>query len=78
MEEDVKLKILFNKQALVVYCQASLKLDVFYGKLREACKLPPNQPITAKWIDNEGMKKNIHSIFTKKFSRRPLHNFIST
>ena len=54
-EDDVKLKILYNKQALVVYCKPPLKLDGFYQRLREACKMPPTQPITAKWVDPEGM-----------------------
>jgi atypical protein kinase C iota type len=52
-EDDVKLKILYNKQALVVYCKPPLKLDAFYQRLREACKMPPTQPITAKWVDPE-------------------------
>lgn len=53
-EEDVKLKILYHKQALVVYCKPPIRLDGFLLKLREACKIPPSQPITAKWIDSEG------------------------
>ena len=52
--EDVKLKIYYNKQALVVYCKPPLKMEVFLEKMREACKIPPTQPITAKWIDPEG------------------------
>lgn len=56
MEEnqDFKVKIFFNRQALVVYLRDSITLDHFYSKIREACKLNTNQPITIKWIDNEG------------------------
>jgi len=51
--EDVKLKLYYNKQALVVYCKPPLKMEIFLEKMREACKIPPTQPITAKWIDPE-------------------------
>lgn len=53
-EQDFKVKIFFNRQALVVYLHDSVTLDLFYSKIREACKFNSNQPITIKWIDNEG------------------------
>jgi atypical protein kinase C iota type len=53
VEQETKVKIFFNKQVLVVYFGSAIGLDIFYARLREACKLTPNQPITAKWIDNE-------------------------
>uniref|UniRef100_A0A7E4V9L7 Protein kinase C-like 3 n=1 Tax=Panagrellus redivivus TaxID=6233 RepID=A0A7E4V9L7_PANRE len=52
-EGDVKLKVFYNKQVLIIYCKPPLKLDGFYAKLRDACKIAPTQPITTKWIDND-------------------------
>lgn len=54
VEQETKVKIFFSKQVLVVYFGSTIGLDIFYARLREACKLQPNQPVTAKWIDNEG------------------------
>ncbi|KAH7710155.1 hypothetical protein AAVH_22560 [Aphelenchoides avenae] len=53
VEQETKVKIFFSKQVLVVYFGSTIGLDIFYARLREACKLQPNQPVTAKWIDNE-------------------------
>uniref|UniRef100_A0A0N5AAQ0 Protein kinase C n=1 Tax=Syphacia muris TaxID=451379 RepID=A0A0N5AAQ0_9BILA len=56
MEEDndVKLKTRFHGQVLILYAKIPLRLDTFLADLREACKQPQNQPITVKWIDEEG------------------------
>lgn len=54
-DQDFKVKIFFNRQTLVVYLRDSITLDFFYSKIREACKFSTNQPITIKWIDNEGI-----------------------
>ncbi|KAI1706461.1 protein kinase domain-containing protein [Ditylenchus destructor] len=51
--QDFKVKIFFNRKTLVVYLSEAINLETFYSKIREACKLTSNQPITVKWIDNE-------------------------
>ncbi|KAK0393257.1 hypothetical protein QR680_000121 [Steinernema hermaphroditum] len=53
-EADIKLKTRFQGQVVVLYCKSPLKLNTFFSCLREACKQPTNQPITVKWIDDEG------------------------
>lgn len=51
---QLKVKIFFDRQTLVIYLLETISLDSFYGKIREACRITSNQPITVKWIDNEG------------------------
>ncbi|CAJ0958851.1 unnamed protein product, partial [Mesorhabditis belari] len=53
-ESDIKLKTRFGGQVLVLYQKLPLRLETFLGSLREACKQQQNQPITVKWIDDEG------------------------
>jgi len=52
-EQDLRVKVFYDRQALILYFRDGPTLDYFYGKIREACKLTPNQPITVKWIDTE-------------------------
>ncbi|CAG9538793.1 unnamed protein product [Cercopithifilaria johnstoni] len=52
--EDVKLKTRFQGQVLVLYAKVPLRMETFLNNLREACKQTYNQPITVKWIDEEG------------------------
>lgn len=47
-------------QMVVIYQRLPLRLATLYAALREACKQPSNQPITIKWIDEEG------TLFIKK------------
>lgn len=51
--DNLKIKIFFDNQALVIYFQASLTLERFLAKVKEVCNLHNNQIITIKWIDNE-------------------------
>ncbi|VDN59470.1 unnamed protein product [Dracunculus medinensis] len=53
-ETDVKLKTRFQGQVLVLYAKVPLLLDSLLSSLREACKQSSSQPITVKWIDDEG------------------------
>ncbi|TMS40111.1 hypothetical protein L596_006533 [Steinernema carpocapsae] len=53
-EGDIKLKTKFQGHVVVLYSQTPLKLNTFLAILREACKQPTNQPITVKWIDDDG------------------------
>ncbi|VDM91679.1 unnamed protein product [Onchocerca ochengi] len=53
--EDVKLKTRFQGQVLVLYAKIPLRMETFLNNLREACKQAYNQPITVKWIDEEGL-----------------------
>lgn len=53
--DNLKIKIFFDNQALVIYFQASLTLERFLAKVKEVCNLHNNQIITIKWIDNEGI-----------------------
>ncbi|VDM44615.1 unnamed protein product [Toxocara canis] len=53
-ENDVKLKTRFHGQVLILYARIPLRLENLLASLREACKQAPNQPITVKWIDEEG------------------------
>lgn len=51
---DLKVKLFYNRQTLVIYLRENITLEVFYEKVRKACKLSSNLPITVKWVDNEG------------------------
>uniref|UniRef100_A0A915E159 Protein kinase C n=1 Tax=Ditylenchus dipsaci TaxID=166011 RepID=A0A915E159_9BILA len=52
-DHDFKVKIFFDRQTLVIYVPDSVGLSLFYEKVRDACNLSHNQPITVKWIDIE-------------------------
>ena len=47
---------------LVLYERPPLRLDSLVGSLRDACKQPSNQPITVKWIDDEGEEAKLKTI----------------
>ncbi|PAV56910.1 hypothetical protein WR25_15755 [Diploscapter pachys] len=53
-DTDIKLKTRFLGQVVVLYARPPLQVDSFFSILREACKQPPNQSITVKWIDEDG------------------------
>ncbi|CAJ0577920.1 unnamed protein product, partial [Mesorhabditis spiculigera] len=53
-DSSIKLKTRFGDRVLVLYESQPLRLDAFWRTLREACKLGSNQPITVKWVDDEG------------------------
>ncbi|KAK6737393.1 hypothetical protein RB195_019849 [Necator americanus] len=63
MEEDIdiKLKTRFLGQVLVLYARPPLQLDSFFSLLRDACQQPSSQPITVKWIDEDGDPVSIDS-----------------
>ncbi|EPB71012.1 kinase C-like 3 family protein [Ancylostoma ceylanicum] len=63
MEEDsdIKLKTRFLGQVLVLYARPPLQLESFFSLLREACQQPSSQPITVKWIDEDGDPVSIDS-----------------
>lgn len=46
-------------QVVVLYARPPLQVDSFFSILREACKQPPNQSITVKWIDEDGKRFQI-------------------
>lgn len=46
---------IFVFQVLVLYAKIPLRMETFLNSLREACKQSYNQPITVKWIDEEGV-----------------------
>ncbi|MFH4974398.1 hypothetical protein AB6A40_001107 [Gnathostoma spinigerum] len=53
-DTDVKLKTRFQGQVLILYSKIPLQLETLLCDLRDACKQARNQPITVKWIDEEG------------------------
>ncbi|CAD6199804.1 unnamed protein product [Caenorhabditis auriculariae] len=63
MEEDtdIKLKIRFLGQVVVLYARPPLVLDSFFSLIKEACKQPSSQEITVKWIDEDGDPVSIDS-----------------
>ncbi|KJH50521.1 kinase domain protein [Dictyocaulus viviparus] len=63
MEEecDIKLKTRFLGQVLVLYARPPLLFETFFTLLKEACKQPSSQPITVKWIDEDGDPVSIDS-----------------
>ncbi|CAJ0607063.1 unnamed protein product [Cylicocyclus nassatus] len=60
-ETDIKLKTRFLGQVLVLYARPPLQLDSFFALLKEACQQPSSQPITVKWIDEDGDPVSIDS-----------------
>lgn len=46
---------IFVFEVLVLYAKIPLRMETFLNSLREACKQTHNQPITVKWIDEEGL-----------------------
>ncbi|KFD56381.1 hypothetical protein M514_02836, partial [Trichuris suis] len=51
---DVKLKIAFKDDVMILYAQPPLTLDQFHDLVRSACQLEIKMPFTVKWIDEEG------------------------
>ncbi|KAE9415536.1 hypothetical protein Angca_004369 [Angiostrongylus cantonensis] len=60
-ETDIKLKTRFLGQVLVLYARPPLVFDAFFTLLKEACQQPSSQPITVKWIDEDGDPVSIDS-----------------
>jgi hypothetical protein len=53
--EALKVKIFFERQIFIIYLAESIAIDSFFCKVREILKLTPNQVVTVKWIDSEGL-----------------------
>uniref|UniRef100_A0A914XDQ6 Protein kinase C n=1 Tax=Plectus sambesii TaxID=2011161 RepID=A0A914XDQ6_9BILA len=51
---EMKLKARFLGEVLVLYTRLPLVVDRLMSELRSACKQPPGELITVKWIDEEG------------------------
>ncbi|KAJ1346825.1 Protein kinase C-like 3 [Parelaphostrongylus tenuis] len=60
-ETDIKLKTRFLGQVLVLYARPPLVIEKFFSLLKEACQQPASQPITVKWIDEDGDPVSINS-----------------
>lgn len=49
-----------NRDMLITNLDATITYDGMCSEVRDMCNLQLNQPITLKWIDNEGKKNQIH------------------
>ncbi|XP_029433745.1 protein kinase C zeta type isoform X1 [Rhinatrema bivittatum] len=50
----IKMKTHFNGDILITYLDAAMNYDELCDEVREMCNVQQNQPITLKWIDDEG------------------------
>uniref|UniRef100_A0A0N4Z388 Protein kinase C-like 3 n=1 Tax=Parastrongyloides trichosuri TaxID=131310 RepID=A0A0N4Z388_PARTI len=53
-EDDLKVKVRFLSDVVILYTRSTLTYDIFVKLIRDACKIPSNEPCTIKWIDEEG------------------------
>ncbi|KRZ28246.1 Protein kinase C iota type [Trichinella pseudospiralis] len=51
---EVKLKIAFKDDVMILYAHPPLSLDQFYQEIRSACQFDAKHPFTVKWMDEEG------------------------
>uniref|UniRef100_A0A0N5C7G8 Protein kinase C-like 3 n=1 Tax=Strongyloides papillosus TaxID=174720 RepID=A0A0N5C7G8_STREA len=53
-EEDIKVKVRFLSDVVILYTRSTLTYDTFVRLIRDACKIPNDEKCTIKWIDEEG------------------------
>ncbi|XP_075695758.1 protein kinase C zeta type isoform X2 [Rhinoderma darwinii] len=54
LSKDIKMKAHYNGDILITRLGASMNYDELCNEVREMCNLHQGQPITLKWIDDEG------------------------
>ncbi|XP_039223072.1 protein kinase C zeta type isoform X2 [Crotalus tigris] len=53
-KDFIRVKTHYNGDILITHLGASMNYDELCDEVREMCNLSQEQPITLKWIDNEG------------------------
>ncbi|KAG8434411.1 hypothetical protein GDO86_012690 [Hymenochirus boettgeri] len=54
LSKDIKIKAHYNGDILITRLGASLSYEELCEEVRQMCCLQQEQPITLKWIDDEG------------------------
>lgn len=53
-DHDVKIQIYFCGTIMVIYVREGVLLDTFVDTVRQMCEFERAQPLTLKWVDEEG------------------------
>ncbi|KAF2896145.1 hypothetical protein ILUMI_10033, partial [Ignelater luminosus] len=52
--QEIRAKIAYNGEVLIIYVNPSIKLDELCNEMREICRFTYDQVFTIKWVDEEG------------------------
>ena len=53
-KEDAKVQVFFCGTIMVIYIREGMRFDQFSETIRQLCQFSPQQPLTLKWVDEEG------------------------